>query len=361
MGDMIKFEKSILITAAGITLIKPEKLFRQTEPPFSDLAHSIFAGIGWLIAQSFGARLIGLASQIVLARVLLPGDFGILALAGTVTSVLGALVNFGIDDVLLQRQHTMHYWRTPAFLTSLGLGTATMLLIIAASPFIAELYRTPELTSVLMIMAIGMPIGALCTVPTAHFRAAFKFRLLAAYGTVDLIAGQVFTIVLALQGFGVYSFVIPGPILGLIRAAIFWSMAKSKLGRMRRRQLTMMSAKGATILGTKIITAAVSQGDYFVLGLLAPAPVVGAYFFAFRLAIQPVQMLAGSLNNVLFPALAQLRTDPARQRGAALNASRILAFVVMPYCFMQAAMAGPLSELGIWCEVAGSCAPGPNP
>ena len=72
---------------------------------------------------------------------------------------------------------------------------------------------------------------------------------------------------------------------------------------------------------------------------------VGAYFFAFRLAIQPVQLLAGNLSNVLFPILAQLRGDPARQGEAALKASRVLSYVVMPYCFLQAAVAKPLLTL----------------
>jgi PST family polysaccharide transporter len=107
----------------------------------------------------------------------------------------------------------------------------------------------------------------------------------------------------------------------------------------------MMGSNGAAVFGTRILTAAVGQGDYFVLGLVAPKPVVGAYFFAFRLAVMPVQMLAGNFSSVLFPALAQLRNEPERQKKAALNASRMLAFAVMPFGFMQAAVARPILSL----------------
>lgn len=66
------------------------------------------------------------ASQIVLARILLPSDFASLALAGTVIALFEALISFGVDDVLVQRQRTMRYWARPAFVTSLGLSIASM-------------------------------------------------------------------------------------------------------------------------------------------------------------------------------------------------------------------------------------------
>src|SRR4029077_18246050 len=114
---------------------------------------------------------------------------------------------------------------------------------------------------------------------------------------------------------------------------------------LRPRQLRMMGKAGSAVFGTKINTAMVGQGAYFVLGVFASKPEVGAYFFAFRLAIQPVQMLAGNLSTVLFPALAQLRNDLVRQREAALSACRVLAFAIMPYCFVQAAVARPVFDL----------------
>jgi O-antigen/teichoic acid export membrane protein len=298
-----------------------------------------------LLAQNIGTRLIAFVSQIVLAKLLVPGDFGNLGLALTITTIVGVIANFGVDDVLLQRQKTLRFWTTPAFITSLGLGVISMLIVAAAAPLAAAMYHAPILVQILPLMAITMPLTALATVPTVKIRAELNFRLLAVYSTLELAITQLFTIALALRGYGVYSFVIPPPVMAGIRAIAFWFLAKPKLGRMRAKQLRMMGSNGAAVFGTRILTAAVGQGDYFVLGLVAPKPVVGAYFFAFRLAVMPVQMLAGNFSSVLFPALAQLRNEPERQKKAALNASRMLAFAVMPFGFMQAAVARPILSL----------------
>src|SRR4051812_29710091 len=108
------------------------------------LTRTALSGVAWLLAQNLGARLIGFASQIALAKILIPADFALLALAGTVVTIVGAVVAFGVEDVLLQRQKTLRFWTTAAFFTSLGLSLIGMLLVGAASPFAAKMYRTPE-------------------------------------------------------------------------------------------------------------------------------------------------------------------------------------------------------------------------
>jgi PST family polysaccharide transporter len=306
---------------------------------------TMVGNVSWLLAQNITARLVGFGSQIILAWILLPSDFASFALAGTITSIVALIANFGTDDVLLQRQRTIKYWTTSAFLISLVLGVVSMVLVVAAAPFAAAMYQAPILRTILPIMALSMPLGALSTVPEVKIRAALNFRFLARYSIMEFAVSQALIVALALSGFGVFSFVFPAPIVAAARALVFWIVAKPEFGRMRIKQLGMMGSSSAVVFGTKIITAFVGQGDYFILGLIASKPVVGSYYFAFKLASQPIQLLAGNVSNVLFPTLAGLWDDPERQRRTALNASRILSFLVMPYCFTQAAIARPLLTL----------------
>src|SRR5215468_8536882 len=139
------------------------------------LARTLLTGTGWLLAQFVTTRAISFVSQIVLARILAPTDFATLALAITVTAILETLVYFGIDDVLLQRQRAMRFWTTSAFLMSLGLGLFAMLLAISISPLAVQVYDAPMLSTILPIMAAGMPFSATAAVPAAKLRAELNF------------------------------------------------------------------------------------------------------------------------------------------------------------------------------------------
>lgn len=308
-------------------------------------AAGIAKGVAWLFVQTLGTRIFAFASQLIVAHILLPKDFAALALAGTVTMFLTVLADFGTKEVLLQRLKRLNFWTATAFWMSLATGTISMLIVLALAPAVAAIYHAPVLVPMLAIIAISVPLTALSTVPTVALRAALNFRFLALYDSTEFLGIQLLVISLAILGAGPFSFVIPLPIAALIKVIILWIVTKPTLTRFSFKRAQIMVSKGIAVFAGGLINVAVSQGDYFLLGLTAAKPVVGAYYFAFRLAIQPLQLLAGSLSNVLFPTLAQMHGDPAAQRNAVLTSSRMLGFTLMPYCFLQAALARPLLEL----------------
>ncbi|GAA4498683.1 lipopolysaccharide biosynthesis protein [Gluconacetobacter tumulicola] len=306
------------------------------------LGRAATSGVLWLMVQSLAARGIGFVSQLALAWLLTPEDFGIIGLAYTVFGIANALVSFGVDDVLLQRQKAMAFWSAPAFWICLSLGLLGMVGMLVAAPFAARWYQSPELVGLIAALAIATPIKTLATVPSVRIRADMNFRFLAAYNTFEIFALQLGTILLAWLGCGAYSFAIPIPLLAMTKAALFWWKAPPRIARgFRKVQLNYIIGSSTTVFSTRTIIEIINQGDYIVLGLIASHSVVGLYFFAFRFSAQPVRMLAGNFINVLLPAFAQLRTDPQRQTEAALKACRLLAYIVVPFCFLQAVLAGP--------------------
>jgi PST family polysaccharide transporter len=172
----------------------------------------------------------------------------------------------------------------------------------------------------------------------------------------EVVITSVCSIGLAAAGFGAYSFVLPVPFARAARVLILWRAARAcaagrrqagwDLSWRRLRRSTRLLPAASAALGTTLLATLVAQGDYIVLGLIIANPAaVGVYFLAFKLAIQPLRMLAGSFSGVLFPTLVQYRNDPLRQRDAALRVSQMLSAVVMPICFLQATLAHPLLEV----------------
>jgi PST family polysaccharide transporter len=161
----------------------------------------------------------------------------------------------------------------------------------------------------------------------------------------EAVAAIALSIGFAALGLGPYSLVLPAPIAAAARVAALWLIARPRIGSGGRRRWRLLLPAASASLGTRLLTIVMGQADYVVLGLVVREVEVGIYYFAYRLAIQSLRMIAGSLSAVLFPALVRYRDDPLRQMQAALVASQVLAVVVMPACLLQAALAGPALEL----------------
>ena len=304
------------------------------------------ASIGWVLGQTFVARLLQAAAQVVLGWLLAPEDFGIVALAITTTHVVVTFFNLGYDDALLQRFRGARLWVPSLFWVSLAVGASGCAALLLIAPIAAMLLKQPQLVGVLAIMAIANPIGALGTVPSTLLRASMRFRTLSLVALGEVTASCCLMVALAYADFGPYSFVIPIPVVAAGRVAALWLLAERTpiLGRSVRRWKRLFPAASAT-LGSRLLMMARDEGDYLVLGLLSSAHQVGLYFFAFRIAVQPMRVVAQNVSTVLFPALVEQVDDPRRQRDMALQASELLAVMLMPLCFIQAAVAGPFLEL----------------
>jgi O-antigen/teichoic acid export membrane protein len=310
------------------------------------LTRESVSGFAWLLAQSGGARVVGFLSQILLARLLLPADFGEVALVSSVVAVVATLVGFGVDDVVLSRSRRFRMWLAPAFWVSLSFSVLGASTLLAVAPLAARLYRSPAIFGLLAILTVSLPLSALATVPNACLRSNLRFRFIATYATVELLATQLLTILLAWRGFGAFSFVIPTPLSALVRTIVFWRVARPNAKwRLRWWQLRILLHSGVSVFGQKLVTSLRENGDYLLLGALATKSEVGLYFMAFKLAAAPVYTLVNSMYGVLFPALAQLRPEPLRQRAAALSASRSIALAVIPLSFLQAAVSPSLLHL----------------
>jgi len=301
-------------------------------------------GVAWLMVETVLGRGVSLISQLVLAKLLMPEDFGILGLAMTISSVFGLLLNCGVDQVLQQRPNKKRrYWATQTFWISLLVATLTAVVMALYAPFGAKLYGNEKIAGLVWVLALGFPFQALVTVPQVNLQAQLKFKFLASYNTAEAFMAQALTVLLAWLGLGALSFVIPISVLAAVRSLVFWRLAPIPLLPWRKAKgWVKMGVRSATILGGEISLTLIEQGDYITLGLLAPLNVVGAYFFAFKLAVQPMSLLARNFRNVLFPVLVALDGEPQRQRDVAFRASSFLGLLTTPLCLAMAAIAEPL-------------------
>jgi O-antigen/teichoic acid export membrane protein len=156
----------------------------------------------------------------------------------------------------------------------------------------------------------------------------------------------VLSVFLAWRGFQAYSFILPLPIVALVRAAALWHFAVPHIGwRISMRRWRFLWGDNVILLAATFLYTITSHGDYLILGRLFPEEVVGQYFWAFSLSTQTLQALAISVGGILLPSLSLLQREPERQLGAFLRAAKALAALAVPGCLLQAALADSLVRL----------------
>lgn len=308
----------------------------------ASFANAAMRSMLWLMGQSAASRIMQALSQIALAWLLAPDAFGQISIALTVVNIVSAALQPGLDDVILRRGPSMRLWFPSAFWLAMSAALATMALLTLGAPLVAHIYGQPALTPLIIILAASLPFRALALAPTAIVRNRLDFRAIGLISLAELTLTSLGSVALAALGFGALSFVLPVPFAVAIAAWLMWRAADAPHIPLRTRRRWAPLLPGASaVMASRLLNNLVGHGDYLVMGLVASETRLGLYFFAYRIAGQPMRLLASSVANVLFPTLVQFANDPARQREAVIQASRVLAIVVMPVCMLQAALAEP--------------------
>lgn len=307
------------------------------------LGQQTLRGFTWLMIQSVGTKLVGLAGQVILAWLLRPQDFGVIGLAYTVSAFAGLIQQAGLLEILVQRQSKFKYWANIVFWMSMTAGLISALVMVIAAPIAAKGYNNPLVAPLILILAVAAPLNALSIVPSAQLQIQLRFRAIALIGSGQAIGTMCLSVLLAKLGYGPYSFVLPQVVTSAIGVTVLWLTVKPPVRwNLQWRRWRYLIPDSGLLFTTSLLMMVTMQGDYIILGLRHTPHEVGIYFFAFNLSLQVISLFTGNIGNVLFPVLTKLQDDPARQTDAFLKAIKLLALLGVPACLLQAALADPL-------------------
>jgi O-antigen/teichoic acid export membrane protein len=308
-------------------------------------------GLVYLFAGQSFTKVIGYVTRLLLLHLINKSQFGVVTLAQTITTFILLIGQSGVIDVLVHRR-AFKQWAIPGFWLALALGILSCILIGISAPIAASIYASdPEVRRQLfwlLIASIPSPLPyALSVVPKAQLSRELRFRALAAVNIIDATLQNVFTLLFAAMGFGIFSFVLPIPVGGLILTVVLWWWVRPPRGpRLGLRRWRYLIGDSMQLLLSEFGRTLLDQSDYISLGLFhVPVDLVGVYRVGFEFSIQTMRLLMVNMTTILFPAFTKLKDEPQRQYEAFLNAQRILAMVGVSGCLLQAAVAEPLAHL----------------
>ena len=311
-------------------------------------------GFVWQTGATVAMKVVAILSNLVLALVLLPDDFGAAALAISTTFIGSTLANAGIGDVLIQRQARLHLWINPGFWMSMCCGVAGAVITLLLAPVASLLYGDPRLLGLVAVIAVGIPLQNFAAFPDAVLLSHLRFRLVATFTLLVAVLQTALTLAFAWLGFGAYSFVLPPALAALGVGVVKWRLAAPRVRwRLETRRWRYLVGDSSAVFGVRLISNFLGQADYMILGLTSSKAVVGNYYFAYNLAAQLGRLAIGNFNSVLYPTLSRLQDHPERQVDATFRTAGMIATFCIPLGFMQAAASGPAEQLlfgGKWAE-----------
>lgn len=312
----------------------------------SHIARRSLGGVAWMIFQTLASKSFGFIGQIILARLLVPHDFGLVGLAYAAGAIPNILRQSGMPQILVQQRRSFARWAQAAFWMEIALGIAAGLLMLLAAPYAALAFHAPQLIAIMDIIAPGIAITALFAVPTARLMLDMRFRELAMIGLGYNIIAMVLSIVLAALGWGVYSFVIPLPVVGALRAIALWMAAPTRIKlHAQFHRWPYLIQRSGLLMGAVVFQSVSRIAEMSCLRAFASVTLVGDYFFASNLSTQISQVFSTNVAGVLYPALTSMENQIHRQTSAFLRAANLVALAGMPLCVLESLLAQPLLTL----------------
>lgn len=310
------------------------------------LARKTSRGVAVTVTGLWTKTLIQLVSTMVLARLLDPSDFGLIAMVMAIIGVVDLIRDFGLTAAIMQAKKIGASQWSSLLWFSLALGTVLTILVALSAPVVAWIYGEDRLLVLTLVMSPAMVCNGLAMPMQAAVQRDLRFGVLAKIDVVSMIVSAICGIAAGLMGFGVWSLVILAGSGFIYRLTSLWIAAKPRFGRPRiAREIVPIVTTGGSVLGTQLIGYAVRNLDNIFIGQQLGAAPLGQYSRAYALFLLPMQQINGPLSRVALPVLSRLQDDASRYRRYIRGAFLVIGYITFPAYAIAAATAGPLIDL----------------
>lgn len=274
-------------------------------------------------------RLIGVVSTLILARLLLPADFGIVAMASVVVGLVDTLLDLGVGSALVQNKNAGRDEYDTAWTLRLAQAGCAAIIIWIAAPWAAEYFRDPRVANVVAVMAVTILIGGFENIGIVSFQKNMEFGRDFQFFFFRRISGFLVTIGLAFWLHSYWAMVI-GAVVGRSAGVIVSYLLHEYRPRFSLASAGRIWSFSQWILVRNLGVYGLAQFDKFLIGRRTDASTMGAYSVADEIAAIPTTELLAPLGRVLFPVFVKAADDPAKLRSAFCKAIGVQALLALP-------------------------------
>jgi len=297
----------------------------------STLTAKTAKGIVWRLASFGFDKLLSFATTILLARLLAPADFGIIAIASFVLNSMELVGSWGMDAALIKENKKVSDTKNAVFFASIFISLSVFILSFVISPFASNFFNSPESLWIIRTMAFASFIKSFHVVPSAMINKEMNFKKSSLAGWISAVLRTAFTVLLALNGFGPWALVygnLLGSVLDVIIAFVLFPFKPSL--RFDFSVLRNVFSFGGHMFLTTVIIFLITQGDSAFIGRFLGATALGFYTLAYNLSNLPATHITHIISQVIFPAYSKINDNKERMKKAYFKVLRFISLIAFP-------------------------------
>ncbi len=295
------------------------------------LKQTAVSGFKWTALAHCVRMTVHFLTTAVLAWLLLPQDFGLVAMAALVVGVVHLFRDFGTAAAVVQQPDLDHDILSTLFWTNVVAGVVLAGLVALLAPVAAMLFDEPRMVPILEVLALAVFLASLGVVPQSLLQKRLRFAALARIEIIALIAGGATGLSVAILGGGVWALVAQTLVttgahsLMVLLGGAFVPDLTFKLARLRG-----LANYSLNLAGFNVLNWCTRNLDHVLVGVFLGATALGYYALAYRLLLYPIQGVSTILSRVAFPIYTRIQNDNARLRNAHLKITGAVAMVLFP-------------------------------
>ncbi len=306
------------------------------------LLHRTLAGFGWRGATQSLTQAFQFGVSILLAHLLGPHEFGLVAMVWVLTGFASVLVDMGLGAAIIQRQELSQGHLSSAFWINVAIASILTGAFVAAAPLVAGFYDEPRLRLLTVALSFNFVLTALSAVQLSLLDRSLDFRRKFWIEMAAAVSSGAVAVFLAVFGAGVWSIVAQSLVAGIARFGASWRLSDWRPAwSLERRASEELLRYGWKLAGSWTISYWGRNIDRLLLGRLLGTAPLGVYSAAFRLIALPLDLTTDVINNVMFPALSSIQEDRKTIAAVYLRSTRMIALVTFPMMIGFAALAEP--------------------
>lgn len=296
-----------------------------------ELRDKVAGGVVWNMAEKVGTMGLQTVVGIIVARLLAPGDYGVMGVLTVFSSLALVVVDSGFSQALIRKAAPQKEDYRSVFGFHVTVSLVLYALLVAAAPFVARYYDEPVIAKIAPVLFLLLPLNALGVIQATLFTRHFRFARLSKLTFASSLAGGAVALVMALAGCGVWSLVGQRVAAMAVRTALFWLWGEWRVeGRFDRKALRAMAPFSLRLLSADLIASFYNNVAQLFIGKLYSVDLLGYFNQGQKLKELPVTSTVQAVQNVTYPAFLSIGGDRAKFVESLRQVISVVSFVLFP-------------------------------